>query len=102
MATVTPVKKITGTERSRVHKALSHPLRANILKSLNNGKAVISPNEYSKETKEPLTNVSYHFRMLSDLGMVVLADTEPRRGALEHYYSLNALGKKAVEYEGMV
>lgn len=45
-----------------------------------------SPNEIAKAFGEPLTNVSYHVRMLHDLGVIELSDTEPRRGALEHYY----------------
>jgi hypothetical protein len=47
---------------------------------------VASPNELAKKLGEPLTNVSYHVRMLHDLGCIELVQTEPRRGALEHYY----------------
>ena len=65
-------------------KALAHPLRVQLLAALNAG--VASPNELAKKLDEPLTNVSYHVRMLHDLGCIELVDTEPRRGALEHYY----------------
>ena len=65
-------------------KALAHPLRVQLLSALNEG--VASPNELAKKLNEPLTNVSYHVRMLHDLGCIELVDTEPRRGALEHYY----------------
>jgi DNA-binding transcriptional ArsR family regulator len=65
-------------------KALAHPLRVQLLTVLNEG--VASPNELAKKLDEPLTNVSYHVRMLHDLGCIELVDTEPRRGALEHYY----------------
>jgi DNA-binding transcriptional ArsR family regulator len=65
-------------------KALAHPLRVQLLTALNDG--VASPNELAKKLDEPLTNVSYHVRMLHDLGCIELVDTEPRRGALEHYY----------------
>ena len=65
-------------------KALAHPLRVQLLSLLNEG--VASPNELAKKLDEPLTNVSYHVRMLHDLGCIELVDTEPRRGALEHYY----------------
>jgi hypothetical protein len=54
------------------------------LAQLNQG--VASPNELAKKLGEPLTNVSYHVRMLHDLGCIELVETEPRRGALEHYY----------------
>jgi DNA-binding transcriptional ArsR family regulator len=69
---------------SRLAKALAHPLRVQLLAALNEG--VASPNELAKKLGEPLTNVSYHVRMLHDLGTIELVDTEPRRGALEHYY----------------
>jgi DNA-binding transcriptional ArsR family regulator len=69
---------------SRLAKALAHPLRVQLLAQLNEG--VASPNELAKKLGEPLTNVSYHVRMLHDLGCIELVDTEPRRGALEHYY----------------
>ena len=69
---------------SRLAKALAHPLRVQLLAALNEG--VASPNELAKKLDEPLTNVSYHVRMLHDLGCIELVDTEPRRGALEHYY----------------
>jgi DNA-binding transcriptional ArsR family regulator len=65
-------------------KALAHPLRVQLLTALNDG--VASPNELAKRLNEPLTNVSYHVRMLHDLGCIELVETEPRRGALEHYY----------------
>jgi hypothetical protein len=55
-----------------------------LLAALNEG--VASPNELAKRLGEPLTNVSYHVRMLHDLGCIELVETEPRRGALEHYY----------------
>jgi DNA-binding transcriptional ArsR family regulator len=69
---------------SRLAKALAHPLRVQLLAALNEG--VASPNELAKKLDEPLTNVSYHVRMLHDLGTIELVETEPRRGALEHYY----------------
>jgi DNA-binding transcriptional ArsR family regulator len=47
---------------------------------------VSSPSELAEELDEPLGNVSYHMRFLADLNMVKLVRTEPRRGAVEHYY----------------
>lgn len=68
----------------RLVKAIGHPLRARLLTILN--ERVASPNELAKETGEPLGNVSYHVRLLADLECVELVKTEPRRGAVEHYY----------------
>ena len=47
---------------------------------------VASPSELAGELEEPIGNVSYHMRTLAELGMVELVRTEPRRGAVEHYY----------------
>jgi DNA-binding transcriptional ArsR family regulator len=68
----------------RIMKALSHPLRVRMLTLLN--QKVSSPSELAEELDEPLGNVSYHMRFLADLKMVKLVRTEPRRGAVEHYY----------------
>jgi DNA-binding transcriptional ArsR family regulator len=68
----------------RIMKALSHPLRVRMLTLLN--QKVSSPSELAEELDEPLGNVSYHMRFLADLNMVKLVRTEPRRGAVEHYY----------------
>src|SRR3954453_12482041 len=68
----------------RIMKALSHPLRVRMLTLLN--QKVSSPSELAEELDEPLGNVSYHMRFLPDPNMVKLVRTEPRRGAVEHYY----------------
>jgi DNA-binding transcriptional ArsR family regulator len=68
----------------RIMKALSHPLRVRMLTLLS--QKVASPSELADELDEPLGNVSYHMRFLADLKMVKLVRTEPRRGAVEHYY----------------
>jgi DNA-binding transcriptional ArsR family regulator len=65
-------------------KALSHPLRMQILTIL--GQRVASPVELATELDVPLNNLSYHVRTLLDLGCIELVRTEPRRGTLEHFY----------------
>lgn len=65
-------------------KALAHPLRVRILSSLHKG--VSSPNQLSQELDEPLGNVSYHVKTLLEFECVELVKTEPRRGAVEHFY----------------
>ena len=65
-------------------KALAHPLRVRILSSLHKG--VSSPNQLSQELDEPLGNVSYHVKTLLEYDCVELVKTEPRRGAVEHFY----------------
>ncbi len=68
----------------RIAKALSHPMRVQILTILNDRTA--SPNEIRKELNEGLSQVSYHIKVLRDFEMIEMVKTEPRRGAVEHYY----------------
>lgn len=63
----------------------------------------LSPNELARHLDEPLTNVSYHVRMLHDLGVIREVKTEPRRGALEHYYAATCdivIGVEPVHHNG--
>jgi DNA-binding transcriptional ArsR family regulator len=79
----TKKKKNTGVDQKLV-KALAHPLRVEILTILNERMA--SPNELSKELDEGLSQVSYHVKVLKDFECIEMVKTEPRRGAVEHYY----------------
>jgi DNA-binding transcriptional ArsR family regulator len=72
----------------RLVKALAHPLRVEILAILNERMA--SPNELSKELEEGLSQVSYHVKVLKDFECIEMVKTEPRRGAVEHYYRATA------------
>lgn len=65
-------------------RAISHPLRHRLLSMLDGRTA--SPNQLARELGLPLGRVSYHIRLLADLGAIELVKTEPRRGALEHFY----------------
>jgi DNA-binding transcriptional ArsR family regulator len=68
-----------------LHKALGHPLRLRILESVIECREA-SPLTVSRRLRQPLTTVSRHMRVLRDLGFVELTRTEPRRGAVEHFY----------------
>lgn len=81
---------------TNVGKAIGHPLRVELLEALG-GLGIASPNELAKRLDGPLTSVSYHVRMLRDYGAIELVDTEPRRGALEHYYRRTDLGVTAAD-----
>src|SRR6202008_2412706 len=76
------------TSEARIAKALAHPLRAKILQRL--GERVASPGDLALELGAPLGVVSYHVRMLRDYDCVELVRTEPRRGALQHFYKATA------------
>jgi DNA-binding transcriptional ArsR family regulator len=67
---------------------MSNPLRVRALTVLN--ERVASPNELAKEFGEGLSQVSYHVKVLLENDCIELVKTEPRRGAVEHYYRATA------------
>jgi DNA-binding transcriptional ArsR family regulator len=74
----------------RLVRALNHVLRQHILLAMVRGES--SPNELAKALDEELNQVSYHVKVLRDDcdGMIEMTRTEPRRGAVEHYYRASA------------
>jgi DNA-binding transcriptional ArsR family regulator len=72
------------TLQMKLLKALAHPLRVAILDLMSTGEW--SPNELKKALNEGLSQVSYHVKVLKDFEMVEMTRTEPRRGAVEHFY----------------
>jgi DNA-binding transcriptional ArsR family regulator len=74
----------------RLVKALDHVLRQHILLAAVQGE--VSPKELSKAFDEGLSQVSYHVKVLREdcEGMIEETRTEPRRGAVEHYYRASA------------
>lgn len=70
--------------KQRLIKALAHPLRWQILALLNEREW--SPNELSEELVEGLSQISYHVKVLNDYELIEMIKTEPRRGAVEHFY----------------
>jgi DNA-binding transcriptional ArsR family regulator len=76
----------------RIIKALTHPLRIQILAALDERTA--SPSELADEMDAPLGNVSYHVRQLAGLGLIKLVKRTPRRGAIEHHYK--AVGRPQI------
>lgn len=73
----------------RLARAESHHSRVSVLEllTIDNGRAM-SPNEMSFELQVPVSRLSYHVQELVAAGLLDPAGTEPRRGALEHYYRL--------------
>jgi len=67
-------------------RAMAHPLRLQILRVLGNGPS--SPKQISELLGEPLSNVSYHVRVLDRSNCDQLIGTRPARGALEHIYEV--------------
>lgn len=66
-------------------EAMSHPLRARILRALVEG-GVMSPAQISRVLNANLRTVSNHVRRLEELECVELVYTRPVRGAVQHFY----------------
>jgi DNA-binding transcriptional ArsR family regulator len=81
-------RKKDGVLDERIVKAISHPIRHRVLVLLND--RIASPNEIANEIGESLGRVSYHVRQLAEVGAIELVRTEPRRGAVEHFYRATA------------
>jgi DNA-binding transcriptional ArsR family regulator len=65
-------------------KALNHPVRAKALTILSD--RIASPKEISDEIDAPLSNVSYHVRVLDELGLIEIMEEESVRGSVAHFY----------------
>jgi DNA-binding transcriptional ArsR family regulator len=72
---------------AEVTKALSHPLRIEYLRALATRRE-LSPSEFARESETPLGNVAYHVKALFEAGVLEVSSMVPRRGAVEHRYSL--------------
>lgn len=68
----------------RLAKSIAHGTRIDILRILN--ERVASPKELAQAVNDGLSQVSYHVSELLAYGNIELVKTEPRRGAVEHYY----------------
>jgi DNA-binding transcriptional ArsR family regulator len=69
----------------RLVRAVAHPLRVEILEVLV-GKGEMSPTQIAETLQSKPGNVSYHVNVLRECEVLELVRTEPRRGALEHFY----------------
>lgn len=81
-------KKVAPTPASTAQliAALNHQCRREILRLLHEVDESQSPARISKKLRIPLSTVSYHIKVLRDLGAIVCVNTRPARGALEHFY----------------
>lgn len=91
MATRTEQRKA----RQKLYKALSHPLRAEILTAITLRRA--SPAELSRELECSIDDADYHLKRLADLGCAALVGQQKVRGATEHFYGATELHFIATE-----
>jgi len=79
-----PARKRQDNSQEALAKALSHSVRAQALTLLTERTA--SPKEIADELDQKLTNVSYHVRVLEELGLIELVEEESIRGSVAHFY----------------
>jgi DNA-binding transcriptional ArsR family regulator len=82
---------------ARTLRSLAHPTRVRAL--IQYKTAELSPTELCARLADPeitLSTLAYHVRSLADGGLIHLTGATPRRGAMEHHYSLTALGEAAI------
>lgn len=77
-------RQVGKTPQEVLVKALNHPIRVKALTILTERTA--SPKEISEEIEATLTNVSYHVRVLEELGLIEIMEEEAVRGSVAHYY----------------
>lgn len=77
-------------------KALGHPLRRRILRTLDVLEEARSPAELRTMFGLHISPVSYHVKVLRDCKAIVLTDTRQVRGALEHFYASTVTNNQSV------
>jgi len=87
---------VTGNDEEDTLKALQHPMRRKILRHMGGVNAKkgaileeVSPRDLALALRQPLSNVSYHVRVLADFKAITSTRVEPVRGTLRHFYRLS-------------
>lgn len=79
---------MTGTvDWRRVAEAALHPVQLEILKAVAACDR-LSPVQFCCKDGQDVSRVAYHFRALKRLGLLEVAGSAPKRGAIEHFYRL--------------
>jgi len=77
-------RQVGKTPQEVLVKALNHPIRVKALTILT--ERIASPKEISDVLEAPLSNVSYHVRVLDELGLIEIMEEESVRGSVAHFY----------------
>jgi len=72
--------------------ALNHPLRRQVLRVVKE-EGTASATELCQRFELPLSNVSYHVKVMVDLGVLKLVRTRKVRGARERFYRVVSDGQ---------
>jgi DNA-binding transcriptional ArsR family regulator len=65
-------------------KALAHPVRVEVLQSMNAGCSTAK--EIADDIGEPVGTISHHLKTLLELECIEIAETRQKRGAMEYVY----------------
>ena len=87
-------KRDAGRIDQELVKALSHPIRVEILETLQG--RVASPSELSREMDERPGVISYHASTLVGCGCLELVHTKARQGAIENFFAVTPLAANFV------
>lgn len=77
-------------------KALAHPLRASIIKTLGKEKQPASIKRLAEIIGQKPTKLHYHFRLLEKAGFIEVAGTREINGITERFYRLTGLDPNIV------
>lgn len=83
-------RKPSGTEEALIF-LLGNPLRKRLFRLYVEATEKRSPKQLTVPVNRDVSIVSYHVRVLAEHGAIELVDTEPRRGAVEHFYKATSL-----------
>jgi DNA-binding transcriptional ArsR family regulator len=93
LARAVPIEEVSGMAEERqgradqeLARALSHPIRLEILQALQD--RIASPAELSREIDQRPAVVSYHATTLLRCGCLELVQSRGRRGAIENFFAV--------------
>lgn len=87
-----PTGAVEPCEADELIRAINHALRRQILRYLHSSRKPLSPKQIEQKLdlgdlrSNVLSSVSYHVGVLRDFEAITMVRTEPRRGAVEHFY----------------
>ena len=70
---------------------LRHQLRRSLLRRYVESEEMLSPRELARLERKPLSNVSYHVRVLAEHGALEIVSEVPARGSVAHFYKATSL-----------
>ena len=73
-------------------RGVGHPMRIAILEHVDEV-GEVSAWAFTRSRWTSLATASHHFRILARAGLIQLFRTEPRRGAVDHFYVLSGSGR---------